>query len=330
MYMKKLLSVFMSLVMCIGFVYVPAAAKTADDDDPVVGIAWRADTDSEFYTNICAALDEAGLEHVLLPQVKSPDLKYNKDGKVIKGILKTGALSRASGKMVRCNSWQGSNAAKAVSGVDAVIFTGGEDISPSLFYKQVKWHGIEEEIDYCAERDVSDYLTMSYCLDKDIPIMGFCRGMQMLCVVSGGEVIQDIPTYFKDKGIDYSYIHRNQKAKPEDYRDYSAHDVKVEKDSILYRMVRRTTLKGCPSWHHQAVENVDNTRLKVTGTTDTQGISMIEAVERTDKSFALGLQFHPEAAVAKYANKAANSGDFMSRSTAMSVFEYFEDYLEND
>jgi putative glutamine amidotransferase len=41
---------------------------------------------------------------------------------------------------------------------------------------------------------------MAYCLDNDIPVMGFCRGMQMLGVISGAEVIQDIPTYFEQQG----------------------------------------------------------------------------------------------------------------------------------
>ena len=63
-------------------------------------------------------------------------------------------------------------AAEAVGGVSAVIFTGGADISPSLYYRPQEWHGIPEEQDYDAERDVSDYLTMSYCLDNGIPVLG--------------------------------------------------------------------------------------------------------------------------------------------------------------
>ena len=63
-------------------------------------------------------------------------------------------------------------------------------------------------------------------------------------------------------------------------------------------------------------------RTEVTGTTDTDGIRMIEAVERTDKTFAVGLQFHPEAAIVKHLEGAENRGDFMDYETALSVFQW--------
>ena len=163
---------------------------------------------------------------------------------------------------------------------------------------------------------------MSYCLDNDIPVMGFCRGMQMLGVISGAEMIQDIPAWFAELGVEYDYTHRNQKAAPEAYRDYAAHDVEVAEGSRLHDIVGRTTLAGCPSWHHQAIGNVDNTRLAVTGTTDTNGVTMIEAVERTDKTFAVGLQFHPEAALVKHLDGAENRADYMDYDTALSIFQW--------
>jgi len=216
--------------------------------------------------------------------------------------------------------------------VSIVLFTGGEDISPNLYYQPEEWHGIEAEIDYNAERDVSDYLTMAYCLDSDIPLMGFCRGNQMLAVVSGGEMIQDIPTWFADQGIAYDYTHRNQKAAPDAYRDYAPHEVQVAEGSLLYEMVGTTALSGCPSWHHQAVKNVDNTRLIVTGYTETNGVQMIEALERTDKTFAVGIQFHPEAAIVKNLDDAGNKADYIDYETALSVFQYIvqQTYLSQE
>ena len=122
--------------------------------------------------------------------------------------------------------------------------------------------------------------------------------------------------------LEYHYEHRNQKAAPDAYRDYAPHAVSVEQDSHLYDIVGTQTLTGCPSWHHQAVKNVDDTRLVVTGATDTNGIQMIEAVERTDKTFAVGLQFHPEAALVKHLDDAENKGDFMDGDTALSIFKW--------
>ena len=156
--------------------------------------------------------------------------------------------------------------------------------------------------------------------------------MQMLAVVSGAEMIQDLPAYFSEHGLEYNYEHRNQKATPDSYRDYAFHDVQIIPDSYLYDMVGSDTLTGCPSWHHQAVKNVDNTRLKITGTTETNGIQMIEAIERTDKTFAIGLQFHPEAAIVRYLEDAANRDDFLSYDMALSIFEWLvrERYLEQE
>lgn len=287
----------------------------------VIGIAWRADVDSEFYTNIVRAIEEAGGQPVLLGQVKSKDLVYDANGKLIMGVDENGALDVNAGKLIRRNTWKGSNASDVIGDIDTVIFTGGEDISSSLFLKQVPWHGIEEEKDYNAERDVSDYLTMSYCLDNDISVVGFCRGMQMLAVISGAEMIQDIPTYYKSIGVEYHYAHRNNKATPDSYRDYAPHSVNIAENSLIYDIFDTKTLHGCPSWHHQAVENVRHTPLRVTATTEADGIEIIEAIERTDKTFAIGFQFHPEAAIVKHLNKKQNADSFMNYETAIRVFK---------
>ena len=328
--MKRVIGLMLAAILLLGALSVGQAEVVPFPGKPVVGIAWRADTDSEFFTNICKAVEAAGGAWVMLDQVQSADLQYDDQGRLTEGVTPLRSLDEAAAKAVRVNTWHDSNAEQAVGSVSIVLFTGGEDISPSLYYTPEPWHGIVEEIDYNAERDVSDYLTMTYCLDHDIPVMGFCRGMQMLSVVSGAETIQDVPAYFAEQGAAYGYEHRNQKATPDSYRDYAPHDVQVEADSILSAMVGAGTLSGCPSWHHQAVKNVDNTRLTVTGYTETNGIRILEAVERTDKTFAVGLQFHPEAALVKHLEGAENAGDYMDCDTALSIFQYIveERYLE--
>jgi len=220
-----------------------------------IAIAWRADTDNEFCTNIVEAFREAGVTVTVLPQIKARYLDY--DGSAVSmtcidadGI---GYLSNASGTLVRSLGYAESNAAEVLKGVDGVVFTGGEDIAPSLYATQADWHHIEAEIDYNAARDVSDFLTMTYCLDHDIPIFGFCRGAQMLGVVSGATVVQDIPTWFVAQGLPYNYEHRREKAEGETYRDYTPHDVTLTDGSLLSRYFGTTTLTGCPSWHHQAI-----------------------------------------------------------------------------
>ncbi|MCR5402904.1 MAG: gamma-glutamyl-gamma-aminobutyrate hydrolase family protein [Butyrivibrio sp.] len=328
--MKKMICLISVIMMLFNAQAICQAEDAQYSEKPVIGIAWRSDTDSEFFTNVCKAVEEAGGTWVLLDQVKSEDLSYDSEGQLEEGVTALGYLDETAAKFVRTNSWHDSNAGDVVENVSIVLFTGGEDISSTLYYDPEPWHGIVEEIDYNAERDVSDYLLMSYCLDHDIPLMGFCRGMQMLSVISGAEMIQDVPAYFAELGLQYNYEHRNQKVSADSYRDYAPHDVQVEPDTNLYDMVGTELLTGCPSWHHQAVKNVDNTRLAVTGYTETDGVKMIEAVERTDKTFAVGLQFHPEAAIVKNLENAENKDEFIDYDTALSIFKWIvqESYIE--
>lgn len=281
-----------------------------------IGIAWRADLGSEFYTNMCKAIEDAGAKPVLLAQGISSDLAYDASNQLASSCVDgNGILTVDSASKIRANGFAHSNAKDVVGKLDTVVFTGGEDISPSLLAAPVEWHGIEAEKDYNATRDVSDFVTMSYCVANDIKLMGFCRGMQMLGVYSGATVMQDIPTYFKEHGLDYHYEHRNEKV-GDSYRDYAPHDVKVASSSILSSITGEETVAGVPSWHHQALLSVEGTKLKVTGTTATDGIDMIECIERSDKTYEIGFQFHPEAAIVKNLTNAANKDKFMSYAEA--------------
>mgnify|MGYP007101859642 CR=1 FL=1 len=116
--MKKVTCVVISVLMLMVAILSMASAEvTALPVTPVVGIAWRADTDSEFFTNICRAVEEAGGTWVMLDQVCSADLSYDGGGKLAGGVTALGALDEASAKYVRCNTWHGSNAEEAVGAV---------------------------------------------------------------------------------------------------------------------------------------------------------------------------------------------------------------------
>ena len=317
------------LVLSFFLTGVPSCAEGTLSDSPkaVIGIAWRADTDSEFYTNVCVALQEAGAEAVLLEMVVDEDLEYE-DGRIAGcGVNENDYLTEDYAALVKKNTYRHSNAAEVLRGIDGVIFTGGEDISPTLLAEPKDWHHIEAEKDFNATRDVSDYLLMAYCIDSDIPVMSFCRGMQMLAVVSGASMIQDIPTFYAENGLTYHFGHRNEKASADAYRDYAPHDIWITAaDSLSYDIFGEMSVSGVPSWHHQAVGSTEGTKLAVTATALLDGYEIIEAIERTDRSMIIGFQFHPEAAIAKHVSNAENADRFMSMEKALRIFTVFTDH----
>ena len=297
-------------------------SAAAPAERPRIGIAWRADLDSEFLTNVQRAIEAAGGEPVLLGQVRSTDLDYESDCVSADVVSANDYIVQSAADRIRGDGYLRSNAAEVLGDIRAVVFTGGEDISPTLYRDPAEWHGIAEEQDYNAARDVNDYELMAYCLARgDVAVLGICRGAQMLGVITGATVVQDIPTYFKGLGKDYDNTHRNVKETPDSYRDYASHSVEVAPGSILSEIVGGTKLEGCPSWHHQMVGSVAGTPLLVTGTTPVAGVDTIEAVEmRTERAFAIGVQFHPEAAVVKHLTGAANAEEFMSLEQGLKFF----------
>ena len=329
------------LVFCLILCCVTVFQSCTDDDRPNsdidvrIAIAWRADVDNEFCTNIIDVFAEAGIQAVILDQVKAPYVQYegcNVSTTCIdsEGI---GYLSKEYGNMVRNKTYQGSNVDEVIMNADAVIFTGGEDISPTLYATPQDWHHIEAEIDYNAARDISDFLTMSYCLDNDIPMIGFCRGAQMLGIISGATITQDIPSWFAERGLPYNYEHRREKGEGETYRDYVPHSVSLVEGSKLAEFYGTTSLTNCPSWHHQSIFSTDGTPLRVTATTTVSGVEMIEGVERIDKHCAIAVQFHPEAAVVKHLGKAINNDNaeqFMSYDDGMKIFKSFISAAKNE
>jgi putative glutamine amidotransferase len=293
-------------------------------DEPVrVGIAWRSVADSTSYSIVARAIEEAGGIPVILDQVKEHSLEYDGYKLSDEYLDENDVLIQEYADRVKNepkNGFAYCNAAEAVDGVDAVVFTGGQDIAPTLFRVPEPWHGLEEEKNFNATRDISEYLTMAYCLAHDIPLLGLCRGMQMLGVVSGAGLIQDIPVYYAQKGVNYDFDHR-QPAVPGIRRDYNPHDVIVlSHDSWIYRIARADTIRNVPSWHHQSVAALDSTALRLTASFREEGMEIYEAVERTDQHFAVGVQFHPEVAVKKHLEGADNASDYMDYESALAYF----------
>ena len=304
-------AVVAALCLCVAVVCVA--------EKPVrLGIAWQPSASNN--DRAVLSIMEAGGEPVLLEQLRPEGLEYDGVNVAAQYVDEHGILLQPWADKVKRDTWHGSRAEEALRDVQAVVFLGGGDVCPTLFATPQPWHGIEDDTNHDATRDLSEYLTMSYCLDHDIPVLGLCRGMQLLGVVSGAPLIQDLPSYLASLGKEDHYVHRSDRDS-DGNRHYTPHDVIVtDRHSLLWSIAQTDTIHGAPSWHHQAVGDISDTPLRVTGIASDDGVEVIEAIERTDRRFALGVQFHPEEAVRKRLRHDSDEELFMSFEEGLAYF----------
>ena len=259
-------------------------------DKPVIGITWKSNTQN--YESFKEVIRAAGGIPVELGQVTSTAVKYDADGKILDSYIEeSGMLKQTYADQIKAKDFDKSNVADVMAGIDGVFFTGGEDVSPSLFATPQTEANEGEEIN--ATRDISDYTLMAYCIENDIPTLGACRGEQVMGIVSGCTFIQDIPNYFEDLGVAYDDTHRMPVGTPN--RTYARHSVTIDEDSKwLYDIVGDTKLDNVSSWHHQTIDGVEGTDLTVVATATVNGVETVEGIEVQGNTFCLGVQFHPE------------------------------------
>jgi putative glutamine amidotransferase len=161
--------------------------------------------------------------------------------------------------------------------VDALMLVGGADLDPSSY-------GAErhpETIGCVPERDVFEIALVRRALERDLPLLGICRGMQVINVARGGTLHQHVPDVV---GHDH---HRRVLGS----FDGNDHDVRLQPGSLAARAAREE-LHATKSHHHQAVDRVGE-GLAVTGWAEIDELP--EALELPGNRFALGVQWHPEA-----------------------------------
>lgn len=164
---------------------------------------------------------------------------------------------------------------RQVDCVDAIILSGGYDINP-LIYKKEPLPLLGEIL---PRRDEYELNLLSYAIEKKIPILGICRGLQLINVYFGGTLLQDM-SYKKENLIKHFQGHSPQLA---------THTIKIEKDSLLYK-IYQTNTAYVNSFHHQAIEFLGNNLYPSAKSLD----GIIEAIEHREYPFLLGVQWHPE------------------------------------
>ena len=165
--------------------------------------------------------------------------------------------------------------------LDGILLTGGADINPLFLGEEPvkELHGIN------PRRDRQELLLTRLAADRQIPILGICRGIQTMNAAFGGPLYQDIHSQMEGTRIKHSQ---------ELDRSYASHTVTIEKDTLLHNLFKADTI-AVNSFHHQAVKEAAPGFRVCARATD----GVIEAMESTEYKSMLGVQWHPECFILK-------------------------------
>ena len=159
--------------------------------------------------------------------------------------------------------------------LDGLILAGGVDVGPATYGAEP---GPRTDVPN-EERDAFELALTRRAFEREIPVLGICRGMQLMNVAAGGTLIQHVPDVVGHEG------HREQLGV------FTDHDVRLEDGSLAARAAGEAVHRT-KSHHHQGVDELGE-GFVVTGWSATDELP--EAIEVPGRRFALGVQWHPEA-----------------------------------
>jgi putative glutamine amidotransferase len=166
---------------------------------------------------------------------------------------------------------------EALDLLDGLVLAGGADIDPASYGAQAH----AETLDTVPERDRFEIALVRAAIARDMPVLGICRGMQLINVALGGTLLQHLPERFG---------HHEHLRVPGTF-DGADHDVDLVAGSLAERAAGETH-HATKSHHHQGVDRLGE-GLKISGCSSMDGLP--EAIEMADRRFVLGVQWHPEA-----------------------------------
>jgi putative glutamine amidotransferase len=159
---------------------------------------------------------------------------------------------------------------------EGLVLSGGRDIHPSLYNGSLNYPGAPEEFD--TDRDGFELDALKEAFEKKMPVLGVCRGMQLINVACKGTLIQD----FRDERLIQTH-----KGNPD-----KIHRVNLQEKSLLYEIAENPHGQT-NSAHHQAVDRLGD-GLMVNSLAEDGTVEGVEWLDKTGRAFLLGVQWHPE------------------------------------
>jgi gamma-glutamyl-gamma-aminobutyrate hydrolase PuuD len=180
------------------------------------------------------------------------------------------AVAAAGGEPVLLPT--GAVSADVVARLDGLVVAGGADVDPARYGRSPGPHTTVVR----PERDESELAVLAVALDRDLPLLTICRGMQLLNVALGGDLVQHLPD------VETAGVHDPGAGL------YQRREVRTEPGSRLHRLLGPTAPVACH--HHQALARVAAELTPVAWAED----GVVEAVEAAGRRFCVGVQWHPE------------------------------------
>jgi putative glutamine amidotransferase len=187
--------------------------------------------------------------------------------------------------------------------LDGVFLPGGADIDPSTYGRDP--HPLCDRTD--RERDRVEMSLARWAMAESRPVLGVCRGMQLVNVAAGGTLYQDLAEQF-DGAIKHDYF---PFAGSNFARDYLAHEVEVAKESRLARIYGAGRLE-VNSMHHQGIRELGAGLTATAHAPD----GLIEALEGQGDNYLVAVQWHPEALTERESASRALFADFIAAATS--------------
>jgi putative glutamine amidotransferase len=166
--------------------------------------------------------------------------------------------------------------APTLDAIDGLVLAGGADIDPASYGQQAR----PETVGSVPERDAFEIALVRAAIERDMPVLGICRGMQLINVALGGTLHQHLPEHLG---------HHEHLRSFGSFVD-SDHEVDLTGGSLAERAARELR-HVTKSHHHQGIDRVGE-GLVVSGVAVMDGLS--EAIELPGRRFVLGVQWHPE------------------------------------
>ena len=166
---------------------------------------------------------------------------------------------------------------EALQLIDGLVLAGGADIDPASYGAQAH----VETVGTVPERDRFEIAVTAAAIERDLPVLGICRGMQLINVARGGTLLQHLPDRFGH------HEHRRVVGS----FDGADHDVQLLAGTLALRVAGEAR-HATKSHHHQGIDRLGE-GLALSGVSALDGLP--EAIELPDRQFVLGVQWHPEA-----------------------------------